>query len=91
MLDVGCWMLKLGMEDFGTHFVSDCSGKSRSENGASEASVSFELQQAHYFLHGKAGKKIHAKKKNVTLAIFENPLKDYYEKIYFSSRISIRF
>ena len=47
MLDVGCWMLKLG-----TVLRERLQRKSRSENGASEASVSFheELQRkARYF------------------------------------------
>ena len=45
--------------------------KSRSENGASEASVSFheELQRkARYFLQGKSKGKKYTPKKNVTLA-----------------------
>ncbi len=65
MLDDGCWMLKLG-----TILRERLQRKSRSENGASEASVSFheELQRkARYFLQGKSKGKIHAKK-NVTLA-----------------------
>jgi len=65
MLDDGCWMLKLG-----TVLRERLQRKSRSENGASEASVSFheELQRkARYFLQGKSKGKIHAKK-NVTLA-----------------------
>ena len=65
-------MLKLGAQnqDFGTVLRERLQRKSRSENGASEASVSFheELQRkARYFLQGKSKGKIHAKK-NVTLA-----------------------
>ena len=48
MMDDGCWMLKLGAQnqDFGTVLRERLQRKSRSENGASEASVSFheELQ-----------------------------------------------
>ena len=68
MLDVGCWMLKLGTQnqDFGTVLRERLQRKSRSENGASEASVSFheELQRkARYFLQGKSkGKKYTPKK-----------------------------
>lgn len=66
MLDVGCWMLKLGII-----LRERLQRKSRSENGASEASVSFheELQRkARYFLAWKKQrKKIHAQK-IVTLA-----------------------
>ncbi len=61
MSDVGCWMLKLG-----TVLRERLQRKSRSENGASEASVSFheELQRkARYFFQGKSkGKKYTPKK-----------------------------
>ena len=70
MLDVGCWMLKLG-----TVLRERLQRKSRSENGASEASVSFheELQRkARYFLQGKSKGKIHAKKNCNFGLIFEN-------------------
>ena len=61
-------MLKLGAQnqDFGTVLRERLQRKSRSENGASEASVSFheELQRkARYFLQGKSkGKKYTPKK-----------------------------
>lgn len=61
-------MLKLGAEnkDFGIILRERLQRKSRSENGASEASVSFheELQRkARYFLQGKSkGKKYTPKK-----------------------------
>lgn len=61
-------MLKLGAQnqDFGTVLHERLQWKSRSENGASEASVSFheELQRkARYFLQGKSkGKKYTPKK-----------------------------
>lgn len=61
-------MLKLGAQnkDFGTVLRERLQRKSRSENGASETSVSFheELQRkARYFLHGKSkGKKYTPKK-----------------------------
>lgn len=61
MMDDGCRMLKLG-----TVLRERLQRKSRSENGASEASVSFheELQRkARYFLQGKSkGKKYTPKK-----------------------------
>lgn len=66
MLDVGCWMLKLG-----TVLRERLQRKSRSENGASEASVSFheELQRkARYFFAWKKQGKNTRPKKNVTLA-----------------------
>ena len=66
MLDVRCWMLKLG-----TVLRERLQRKSRSENGASEASVSFheELQRkARYFLAWKKQGKNTRPKKNVTLA-----------------------
>ena len=66
MLDDGCWMLKLGELILRERLQR----KSRSENGASEASVSFheELQRkARYFCMEKAKEKIHAQK-IVTLA-----------------------
>jgi hypothetical protein len=66
MLDDGCRMLKLGVI-----LRERLQRKSRSENGASEASVSFheELQRKarYFFARKKQGKKIHAQK-NVTLA-----------------------
>ena len=61
-------MLKLGAQnqDFGTVLRERLQRKSRSENGASEASGSFheELQRkARYFLQGKSkGKKYTPKK-----------------------------
>lgn len=61
-------MLKLGAQnqDFGIVLRERLQRKSRSENGASEASVSFheELQRkARYFLQGKSkGKKYTPKK-----------------------------
>lgn len=61
-------MLKLGAQnkDFGIILRERLQRKSRSENGASEASVSFheELQRkARYFLQGKSkGKKYTPKK-----------------------------
>lgn len=61
-------MMKLGAQnqDFGTVLRERLQRKSRSENGASEASVSFheELQRkARYFLQGKSkGKKYTPKK-----------------------------
>ena len=61
MMDDGCRMLKLGIV-----LRERLQRKSRSENGASEASVSFheELQRkARYFLQGKSkGKKYTPKK-----------------------------
>ena len=70
MLDDGCRMSKLG-----TVLRERLQRKSRSENGASEASVSFheELQRkARYFLHGKSKGKIHAQKNCNFGLIFEN-------------------
>ena len=67
-MDDGCWMMKLGAEnkDFGTVLRERLQRKSRSENGASEASVSFheELQRkARYFLAWKKqGKNTRQKK-----------------------------
>ena len=66
-------MLKLGAQnqDFGTVLRERLQRKSRSENGASEASVSFheELQRkARYFLQGKSKGKKYTPKKIVTLA-----------------------
>ena len=67
-MDDGWWMMKLGAQnqDFGTVLRERLQRKSRSENGASEASVSFheELQRkARYFLQGKSkGKKYTPKK-----------------------------
>ena len=66
MMNDGCWMLKLG-----TVLRERLQRKSRSENGASEASVSFheELQRkARYFLAWKKQGKNTRPKKNVTLA-----------------------
>ena len=70
-------MLKLGAQnkDFGIVLRERLQRKSRSENGASEASVSFheELQRkARYFLQGKSKGKIHAQKKCNFGRIFEN-------------------
>jgi len=70
-------MLKLRAEnkDFGIVLRERLQRKSRSENGASEASVSFheELQRkARYFLQGKSkGKNTRPKNCNFGL-IFEN-------------------
>ena len=66
-------MLKLRAEnkDFGIVLRERLQRKSRSENGASEASVSFheELQRkARYFLEWKKQGKNTRPKKNVTLA-----------------------
>ena len=66
-------MLKLDAQnqDFGTVLRERLQRKSRSENGASEASVSFheELQRkARYFLQGKSKGKKYTPKKIVTLA-----------------------
>lgn len=66
-------MMKLGAQnqDFGIILRERLQRKSRSENGASEASVSFheELQRkARYFLQGKSKGKKYTLKKIVTLA-----------------------
>ena len=66
-------MLKLEAQnqDFGTVLRERLQRKSRSENGASEASVSFheELQRkARYFFAWKKQRKKYTPKKNVTLA-----------------------
>ena len=66
MLEDGCRMSKLGIV-----LRERLQRKSRSENGASEASVSFheELQRkARYFLAWKKQGKNTRPKKNVTLA-----------------------